>query len=99
MQDEKSVLGKCPKCEKDLKIMFSPKTRKYFVGCTGYKDGCRTAYPLPGNASVQRLNKVCEKCKTPIIKVLRRGRRSFDMCLDPTCETKANWGKRKKVKD
>jgi DNA topoisomerase-1 len=98
MQDEKSVLGKCPNCGKDLKVMFSPKTRKYFVGCTGYKDGCRTAFPLPGRASVQPLNKVCDKCKTPIIKVIRKGRRQFIMCLDPKCETKADWGKRKEKK-
>jgi DNA topoisomerase-1 len=95
MQDVKSVLGKCPSCGKDLKVMFSPKTRKYFVGCTGYKDGCRTSYPLPHGASFQRMDKVCDKCKTPIIKVIRRGRRPFNMCLDTHCETKADWGKRK----
>jgi DNA topoisomerase-1 len=97
MQNDKSVIGKCPKCGKDLKIMFSPKTRKYFVGCTGYKDGCRTAYPLIPHASFQRLDKICDKCNTPIIKVFRRGRR-FNMCLDPKCETKADWGKSKTSK-
>jgi len=96
MQDEKSVLGNCPNCGKDLKVMFSPKTRKYFVGCTGYKDGCKTGYPLPHGASFQPLNKICDKCKTPIIKVLRKGKRQFNMCLDPKCETKADWGKTKK---
>lgn len=95
MQDEKSILGKCPSCGKDLKVMFSPKTRKYFVGCAGYKDGCRTSYPLPHGASFQSMDKVCDKCKTPIIKVIRRGRRPFNMCLDTHCETKADWGKRK----
>jgi len=95
-QGEKSILGRCPSCGKDLKIMFSPKTRKYFVGCTGYKEGCKTIYPLPHGASIYKTNKVCEKCKTPIIKVYRRGRRPFNMCLDPKCETKADWGKSKK---
>jgi DNA topoisomerase-1 len=96
MQDEKSVLGKCPSCGKDLKVMFSPKTKKYFVGCTGYKDGCRTSYPLPHGASFQPLNKICDKCKTPIIKVIRRGRRPFNMCLATDCPTKADWKKPKK---
>ena len=95
-QDEKSILGKCSSCGKDLKIMFSPKTRKYFVGCTGYKEGCKTVYPLPHNATIYKTNKVCEKCKAPIIKVYRRGRRPFNMCLDTKCETKAGWGKSKK---
>jgi DNA topoisomerase-1 len=96
-QDDKSVVGKCQKCGKDLKVLFSPKTRKFFVGCTGYKDGCKNAYPLPHNASFQRLDRVCEKCNTPIIRVFRKRRRPFDMCLDPKCETKADWGKPKKV--
>jgi len=96
-QNDKNIIGKCLNCGKDLKIMFSPRTRKYFVGCTGYKDGCRTAFPLPHNASFQKLDKVCDKCKTPIVKVLRKGRRPFNMCLDPKCETKADWGKSKKV--
>ena len=95
MQDKRNIIGKCPNCGKDLKIMFSPKTRKYFCGCTGYKDGCRTAFPLPSKASFQRLDKTCDKCKTPIIKVFRKGRRPFSMCLSPLCETKADWGKPK----
>jgi DNA topoisomerase-1 len=94
--DDKSIVGKCPKCGKDLKILFSPKTRKSFVGCTGYKDGCKNAYPLPHNASFQRLGRVCEKCGTPIIRVFRKGKRPFNLCLDPKCETKADWGKPKK---
>jgi len=97
-QDDKAVLGKCKECGKELRVLFSPKTRKYFVGCSGYKDGCRAVFPLPHNASFQRMNKVCDKCKTPIIKVLRRGRRPFNMCLDPKCETKADWGKPKASK-
>jgi len=95
-QDDKSIVGKCSKCGKDLKILFSPKTRKSFVGCTGYKDGCKNAYPLPHNASFQRLDRVCEKCKTPIIRVFRKRRRPFDMCLDVNCPTKADWNKSKK---
>jgi len=76
--------------------MFSPKTRKHFVGCSGYKDGCKTSFPLPPRSKFQRLDKICDKCKTPIIRVIRWGRRPFNMCLDPNCETKANWKKSKK---
>jgi DNA topoisomerase-1 len=95
-QNERAVLGPCPNCGKELRKLYSPKTKHFFVGCTGYKDGCRTAFPLPRNASFQSLDKICEKCKTPIIQVIRRGRRPFNMCLDTKCETKADWGKRKK---
>lgn len=96
-QNDKALLGPCPNCGNNLKILFSPRTRKFFVGCTGYKDGCRTGFPLPHNASFQRLDKICDKCNTPIIRVIRKGKRPFNMCLDPNCETKADWGKPKKV--
>jgi len=97
-QDNASILGKCPSCDKELKILYSPKTKKNFVGCTGYKDGCKSVYPLPGSALIKKTGKVCDKCKTPIIIVIRKRRRSFSMCLDPTCETKANWGKKRSSK-
>ncbi len=95
---EANRLGTCPKCKTgELRIMFSKKIDKHFVGCSNYgtEVGCKTIYPLPRMAKIQALNKVCDKCGTPIIQVIRRGRRSFRMCLDPNCPTKANWRKRK----
>jgi DNA topoisomerase-1 len=96
--NDQSILGPCPKCGKDLKILYSPKTRKHFVGCTGYKDGCKTGFPLPHNASIRSIGKICDKCNTPMIQVIRKGRRPFRMCLDPKCETKAEWKKPKASK-
>jgi len=130
-QNDKSILGTCPNCGGILKILFSPFTKKMFVGCSNYskckvcgfsKSACKCncpvcgqekgkckcswkdkkwtpfcdrGYPLPHGASFQRLDKVCEKCKTPIIRVMRKGKRPFNLCLDPKCETKADWGKPK----
>ncbi|MEM5872524.1 MAG: DNA topoisomerase I [Candidatus Aenigmatarchaeota archaeon] len=59
---------------------------------------CEIGYPLPANATFQRTEKICEKCGTPIIRVLRKGKRPFNMCLDPNCETKKDWGKPKASK-
>ena len=61
---------------------------------------CSTGYPLPFGAIIQRLGKECEKCGTPMITVIRKGKRPFRMCIDPKCETKKDWGKprEKKVK-
>lgn len=134
MQNDKAVLGVCPVCDGTLRIMYSPLTRKMFVGCSNWskckvcglpkneckcvcpkcgkqkgkckcswrdKDwqpSCTRTYPLPGNASIQRTGSICDKCKTPIIMVYRKGRRPFKMCLDPECETKADWGKPRKKK-
>jgi len=54
---------------------------------------CSVGFPLPGQASYQRLDKICDKCGTPMIRVLRQGKRPFNMCLDPQCETKKDWNK------
>jgi DNA topoisomerase-1 len=133
-QNNKATLGPCPNCGGTLKIMFSPFSRKMFVGCTGYSrckkcgftkkackckcpicggqkgkckcswkekkwtPSCQTGFPLPHNASFQSLEKICDKCHTPIIRVIRKGKRPFKMCLDPNCETKADWGKKKEKK-
>lgn len=130
-QEETNTLGIC-KCGGKLKILFSPFTKKKFVGCSNYSKckkcgftkkackckcsicskekgkckcswkekkwfpSCQTGYPLPHNASFQKIDKICEKCKTPTIQVIRKGKRPFRMCLDPNCETKADWGKDKK---
>ncbi|MBN2203078.1 MAG: DNA topoisomerase I [Candidatus Aenigmarchaeota archaeon] len=131
VENDKSILGICPSCGGVLKIMYSPRTKKMFVGCDSWskckvcglskteckckcpkcgkqkgkckctwqeKDWqptCNQTYPLPGGAAIYRTDKVCDKCKTPIISVYRRGRKPFKMCLETTCETKANWGKPK----
>jgi len=135
-QDEKITLGKCPDCDGELKILYSPFSKKKFVGCSSYnrcakcgftkkackckcpicgkekgkcecswKDKvwtpkCQRGYPLPGMASFQKLNRICDKCKTPMIRVVRKGKRPFNMCLAIDCETKKDWAKpgEKKIK-
>lgn len=95
-QREREQLGLCPKCGKMLKIIFNPKTRKKFVGCGGYPE-CRNAYPLPSGL-IEPADKLCEHCKSPVIKVIRAGKRPFLMCLTVDCESKKDWGKKKEDK-
>ncbi|MBU4124410.1 MAG: hypothetical protein KKI14_03030, partial [Nanoarchaeota archaeon] len=128
-QNEKITLGECPDCKGELKILFSPFSKKKFVGCSSYskckkcgftkkackckcsicglekgkckcvwKDKiwnptCQRGYPLPGMATFQKLGKICDKCKTPMIRVIRKGKRPFNMCLAIDCETKKDWTK------
>jgi DNA topoisomerase-1 len=91
---ERRRLGVCPKCGGELKIVRSRRTGLFFVGCSGYPK-CTNSYPLPHNARIDKTGRVCEKCGTPIVRVVRRGKRPFNMCLDPNCETKKDWGKKK----
>lgn len=91
MRKNSNELGKCPKCGGTLVI----KKSKYgfFVGCSNYPK-CKNTYPLPRNAKIIPTGKVCPQCHTPIVKVIRKGKRPFTMCLDPNCPTKKNWGKK-----
>lgn len=87
-----SLLGKCVKCKTgDLRVIRS-RLGKQFVGCSNYPD-CNATYPLPQQAKIVALGKTCEKCGTPMIRVVRKARKPFEMCLDPLCETKKNWAK------
>ncbi len=97
-QDKQSIMGKCKNCGGTLKVHKMWRTGKRFAGCTGYKKGCRTGYPLPREGVIISQGKECESCKTPIIQVYMQGRRPFRMCLDPLCETKKDWLDKSKLK-
>ncbi len=86
-----SLLGKCVKCGGDLRAIHS-RAGKQFVGCSNYPN-CTATYPLPQGAKIIPLGKACEKCGTPTIRVVRKARRAFEMCIDPACETKKSWAK------
>jgi len=95
-REKQNTLGICPNCGNKLKIMFSPRTKKRFVGCEGYKKEvhCTTGYPIPLKGKIVSTGKVCDKCGTPIIYCYRKGMRPFKMCLDPNCPTKKDWKKK-----
>lgn len=80
---EVGVLGKCPKCGGDLIIRRS-RIGKQFVACAEYPK-CTNTYPLPQNAKIVTTGEVCVKCKTPVIKVIRRGMPPFEIDLEPSC--------------
>lgn len=91
------VLGKCPKCGHNLRIIISRATKKRFVGCEGYKDGCRESFPLPQYGKIEAAG-TCKECGLPKVKIIRKGKRPWTMCIDPKCPSKADWGKDKKDK-
>ncbi len=90
--EEQNNLGDC-KCGGNLKFIKMYNGSR-FVGCSNYTK-CKNAYPLPRNCGVEKTGKICEHCGTPILKIVRKGRRVFAMCLDPKCKSKENWGKKK----
>ncbi len=91
-QQHQQELGICPKCGNELKLVKSKRTNLFFIGCDGYPK-CTKSYPLPHNARIENTGRVCEKCSTPIVRIIRKGRRTYEMCLDLECEIKKDWGK------
>lgn len=85
--DEDAKLGSCPASGHDLLIKYSPKTKAYFVGCSGYPD-CEVTYPLPKNARFAAVEELCEVCGSPQVRVMQFKRPARIMCLAPDCPTK-----------
>ncbi|MBI4744791.1 MAG: DNA topoisomerase I [Actinobacteria bacterium] len=81
------IIGKCPNCGSELRVIRSRKTKKKFVGCAGYPN-CNNAYPLPQRGDVIGLNENCEICGSPKIKVINKGSRPWIICIDPKCPSK-----------
>ena len=89
-QEKTSILGKCSMCkEGELRILYSRKTKKRFVACNKYP-ACKTTYSLT-TGKIIPTNEMCEYCKTPIVKVQRKGKRPFKMCLTYDCKSKEKW--------
>ena len=77
------TIGTCPKCGKDLLIRTSRRGKR-FVGCTGYPK-CKNTYPLPQRGLIKKTDKTCDKCNSPIIEVKNRGKKPWELCIDPEC--------------
>ena len=84
---EDKILGDCPTCGKNLRVLKAKKSGKRFVGCSGYPD-CTTTFPLPQNGSVMPTGEVCPDCGSPKIKVISARRKAWVLCLDPKCPSK-----------
>jgi DNA topoisomerase I len=80
------TLGKCPESGHDLIVRRSRKSRKRFVGCSGYPD-CNVTYPLPQRGEIIPLGTECDTCDSPEIKVLG-GKRPWVTCINMECPKK-----------
>src|SRR5262249_55101918 len=67
---------KCPKCGKPLVVQYSKKTGNKFIGCSGWKEGCKYIKPREGEEErpepVETEHK-CPTCGSPMIQ--RMGQR------------------------
>lgn len=90
---EMNTFGKCPKCNiGNLKILYSPRTKSKFVGCTHYPN-CKNIYSLPRNGLIRKLEDRCKECGFYQVLVIRAGKRPWKLCLTPNCKSKEAWAK------
>jgi DNA topoisomerase-1 len=87
---EERVIGACPVCKNGkLVILRSKKTGKRFVGCTNYFEGtCKTAFPLPQTGLAKPSGNVCKSCGWYTVRILMKGKRPWNLCLNPECPAK-----------
>ena len=85
-QNESNTLMPCPTCKKgNLRIMFSKKTRGYFISCSAYPE-CKQIYPTRSNSLIKKVDdKFCEADKFPKLLAIRKGKRPYEFCFNPDC--------------
>jgi len=75
------VVGTCPECGKDLKMLFS-WAGKRFLGCSGYPE-CKRTYPLPQYGMVYPVGENCPQCKAPLFGM--KGKGGWKFCPNMDC--------------
>ena len=64
----KDGIVECPQCKiGQLMIIRSPITKKRFIGCSNYNNGCKASSPLLQKARLRATKTKCEFCKWPIV--------------------------------
>ena len=86
----KNGLTKCPECGiGQLIIIRSPTTKKQFVGCSNYSNGCTASSPLPQRARLRRTKKLCGICCWPLILYkYSRKQKWTEQCANIQCKTR-----------
>lgn len=82
LKQRQRILGKCPICKQgELIITRSIRTKKRFVGCTGfYKKQCNWSAPIPQQGYAAPAKKKCKHCGFPMLTVRKKGKRPFTIC-------------------
>jgi len=90
-----NVLGPCPVCKTgEIRLIRNRRTGKRFAGCSNYFNGtCGASFPLPQMGRIRATGRSCPECGAPVIRVIRPGRRPWNLCINPDCPSKG--GKRR----
>jgi len=86
----KNGLVECPECQiGQLMVIRSNKTKKRFIGCSNYYNGCKASSPLLQKAKLRATKIRCEICFWPMI-IFRYSRRQkwTKQCSNIKCKQK-----------
>ena len=86
----KNGLVECPECHLGkLMVIRSNKTKKRFIGCSNYYNGCRASSPLLQKAILRATKIRCELCSWPIV-MFRYTRRQkwIKSCANIKCKSR-----------
>ncbi len=101
---EDFVIGKCTEenCDGNLVIRTSKKTRKRFIGCSAYPK-CSSTFSLPQLGLVLPTKENCKHCGYPVIRIINKGRKPWDLCINNDCPGKdekyKNYGNKNRNKE
>lgn len=90
-----TTVGKCPVCQKGSLVLRKGKFGR-FAACDKYPD-CKTTFSLPASGGIVVGEDICKHCKYPMIKMIRKGKKPQDVCINKECPSKKvpDIGKRK----
>jgi DNA topoisomerase-1 len=80
-------VGKCPNCESGYLVLRKGKFGR-FIACDRYPN-CNTTFSLPAAGLVEVTNLICEHCKHPVVRIIRKGKRPQEVCINQQCPSKA----------
>ena len=86
---EDQVVGKCVRenCEGNLIVRVARASKKRFVGCNAYPE-CKQTFSLPQKGLLLTTKDECKHCKYPMVKIINKGRRPWDLCVNHECPGK-----------
>lgn len=87
--NEDNVVGKCmdPGCSGNLIIRISRKSKKRFIGCNAYP-GCTKTFSLPQLGLALTTKDACKHCGFPVVRIITKGRKPWDLCINSECTGK-----------
>ncbi|UCD93134.1 MAG: DNA topoisomerase I [Methanobacteriota archaeon] len=83
---KRTLMGECKKCGGDLVLRHSARGKR-FLGCSSYPK-CTETHSLPQTGLIQPTDLDCKSCGHNVIKVIKKGRKPWLLCINSDCPSK-----------